>query len=398
MTTPKQAAISISTHFDSGAIEVVSLADPQDIQLNIRADQGINGAAEFAQWFHFRLQGAAGVPVKLRFLNAGQCAYPKGWEGYRVVASYDRQLWFRIDTQFDASSDNKVMTATITPDTNSIYFAYFGPYSYERHLDLLGSAAESEHVQSEFLGHTLDGRDMNVLHITDASSAETLKKNIWLIARQHPGETMAEWFVEGFLERLLDVDDPVSRVLLATCVFHVVPNMNPDGSVRGNLRTNAAGANLNREWQSPTMARSPEVFLVRQNMLEIGVDLCLDAHGDEGLPYNFVAGSEGNPGYTAKIEALENAFKAAWLATSPDFQTGQGYGKTAKGTANQTMATNWIAQQVGCLAFTIEMPFKDNANLPDAGVGWSGERSKKLGAGVLQPILAITDQLNTAPK
>jgi murein tripeptide amidase MpaA len=373
MNTSKQANISISTHFDSGAIEVVSLANPQDIQLNIRADQGVNGAAEFAQWFHFRLQGAAGVPVKLRFLNAAQCAYPKGWEGYRVVASYDRQLWFRIDTQFDG----QIMTATITPDTNSIYFAYFEPYSYERHLDLLGSAAESEHVQSEFLGHTVDERDMNVLHITDASSAVENKKNIWLIARQHPGETMAEWFVEGFLERLLDVDDPVSRVLL----------------VRGNLRTNAAGANLNREWQAPTMERSPEVFLVRQNMLETGVDLCLDAHGDEGLPYNFVAGSEGNPGYTDKIEQLENAFKAAWLAASPDFQTEQGYGKTAKGAANQTLATNWIAQQFGCLAFTIEMPFKDNANLPDAGVGWSGERSKKLGASALLAVLSVINEL-----
>ncbi|MDO8457401.1 MAG: M14-type cytosolic carboxypeptidase [Burkholderiaceae bacterium] len=386
--------LTISTQFDAGAIEVVSLANPQDIQLKIRPDQGQQGPAEFAQWFHFRLQGAAGVPVLLRFLNAGQCAYPKGWDGYRVVASYDRQLWFRIDTAFDG----QVMTASLTPDTNSVYLAYFEPYSYERHLDLLGSAAESEHVQSEFLGHTLDGRDMNLLRITDASSATPLasRKNIWLIARQHPGETMAEWFVEGFLERLLDVDDPVSRVLLSQCVFHVVPNMNPDGAVRGNLRTNAAGANLNREWQTPTPERSPEVFLVRQQMLETGVDLCLDAHGDEGLPYNFVAGSEGNPGYTAKIEQLENTFKAAWLATSPDFQTEQGYGQTAAGKANQTMATNWIAQQFGCLAFTIEMPFKDNADLPDAGVGWSGERSKKLGAGVLLPLLAVLDQLGAS--
>ena len=393
MSSSKQATVSISTHFDSGAIEVVSLADPQDIQLKIRADQGVNGAAEFAQWFHFRLQGAVNLPVKLRFLNAGSCAYPKGWDGYRVVASYDRQLWFRIDTAFDG----QIMTAQLTPDTNSVYFAYFEPYSYERHLDLLGSTAESEHVQSEFLGHTVDGRDMNVLHITDRSTAVTSpaakKKNIWLIARQHPGETMAEWFAEGFLERLLDVDDPVSRVLLSKAIFHVVPNMNPDGAVRGNLRTNAAGANLNREWQNPTLARSPEVFLVRQKMLETGVDLCLDAHGDEGLPYNFVAGSEGNPGYTAKLEALENAFKTAWLAASPDFQTEQSYGKVAKGSANPTLATNWIAQQFGCLAFTIEMPFKDNANLPDAGVGWSGERSKKLGAGALLPILAVINDL-----
>ena len=40
--------------------------------------------------------------------------------------------------------------------------------------------------------------------------------------------------------------------------------MNPDGSVLGNLRTNAAGANLNREWENPTLERSPEVFSVRE--------------------------------------------------------------------------------------------------------------------------------------
>jgi murein tripeptide amidase MpaA len=65
-------ALHISTAFDSGAIDVISLADPRDIQLHIRKDT----AAEFAQWFHFSLHGAAGVAVVLKFLNAGQCAYP----------------------------------------------------------------------------------------------------------------------------------------------------------------------------------------------------------------------------------------------------------------------------------------------------------------------------------
>lgn len=379
--------LHISTAFDSGAIEVLDLSDPANIRLNIRPDN----ASEFAQWFHFCLHGAAGQPVTLRFLNAGKSAYPKGWEGYRVLASHDRQHWFRIPTEYDG----QVMTAQITPDTHSIYFAYFEPYSWERHLDLIGSAAESEHVQLERLGATLDGRDMTLLHITDAHSPTPPqhRKKVWLIARQHPGETMAEWFVEGFLERLLDADDPVSRVLLQRCVFHVVPHMNPDGAVRGNLRTNAAGANLNREWQTPSMGASPEVFLVRQKMLDTGVDLCLDAHGDEALPYNFVAGTEGNPGYTPRLAALEDAFKAAWLATSPDFQTAHGYARSEPGQANLTLATNWVGQNFDCLAYTIEMPFKDNADLPIEATGWSGERSKKLGASVLLPVLAVVDRL-----
>ncbi len=380
-------ALHISTAFDSGAIEVVSLADPADIQLNIRSDN----ASGFAQWFHFCLQGAAGQAVSLRFLNAGQCAYAKGWVDYRVVASYDRQNWFRIPTRFDG----QVMCAEITPETQSVYFAYFEPYSHERHLDLIGSAGASDSVEVQHLGQTLDGRDMTLLRITapDGAMPVAQRKKIWLIARQHPGEAMAEWFAEGFLERLLDADDPVARVLLARCVFYVVPNMNPDGAVRGNLRTNAAGANLNREWLEPSLERSPEVFLVRQKMLAVGVDLNLDAHGDEVLPYNFCVGSEGNPGYTPRIAALEDRFKSAWLGSCPDFQTVQGYARIQPGQSNPTLATSWVAQNFDCLAFTIEMPFKDNADLPDALTGWSGERSRKLGASVLLPILAVVDHL-----
>ena len=380
-------ALHISSHFDAGAIEVISLTDPQDIQLYLRRDN----ASDFAQWFYFCLHGAAGTPVSLRFMNAGQSTYPKGWEGYRVAVSHDHHYWFRTDTQFDG----QVMTVDFTPTGNVVYFAYFEPYSHERHLDLLGSAGLSAHVTQERLGHTLDGRDLTLLRITHAHSATPLahKKKIWLIARQHPGESMAEWFVEGFLQRLLDDADPVARVLLDKCVCYVVPNMNPDGAARGNLRTNAAGANLNREWAAPSLDQSPEVYWVRKKMLEVGVDLNLDAHGDEGLPYNFVVGTEDTPGYTPRLAALAEAFKASWLAASPDFQTTHGYPRGKHGDANMTLATNWIGQQFDCLAFTIEMPFKDNADLPDLQVGWNGERSKRLGASVLLPLLALVDQL-----
>ncbi len=373
--------LSISSQFDSGAIEVLRLEAAHDIQLRIRRDT----AAEFAQWFHFCLHGAAGQAVTVKFMNASECAYPKGWEGYQVVASHDRQHWSRINTQYDGT----VLTAQVTPQSNAMYFAYFEPYSYEQHLDLLASAAASPLVTLQRLGATVQGRDMSVLHIADPHSpvAQEDKKQVWVIARQHPGETMAEWFVEGFLERLLDADDSVSRTLLQRCNFHVVPNMNPDGAVLGNLRTNAAGANLNREWAQPSMERSPEVALVRAAMEATGLDLCLDVHGDEGLPYNFVVGSEGTPGYNPRIAELEDDFKAAWMNACPDFQDTEHYPRVAAGQANMTLATNWIAQRFGCLALTIEMPFKDNADLPDPVVGWSGQRSKKLGASVLQPLL-----------
>ncbi len=46
------------------------------------------------------------------------------------------------------------------------------------------------------------------------------------------------------------------------------------------------------------------------------------------------------------------------------------------------------------MSLTLEMPFKDNAILPDGQVGWNGARSKRLGAAMLNPILG---HLSAAP-
>lgn len=374
--------MKITCNFDSGNIDVISADRIDDIRLAIRKDN----MSEFYQWFHFRLHSDSFEPHTIRLTNVNTSAYPKGWADYKAVASYDRETWFRVDTAYDGEH----LVITHYPEAESCYFAYFAPYSYERHMDLLSQAQATGLAQLVDLGNTLDNRDMSMLVIGEPADG---KKKIWITARQHPGETMAEWFVEGLLDRLLDQDDGVARELLNKAVFYVVPNMNPDGSVRGHLRTNAAGVNLNREWQTPSLEKSPEVYLVRQKMLETGVDMFLDIHGDENLPYNFVAGAEGVPSYNTKMAQLETVFKQTLLAVTPEFQTEFGYELDAPGQANLTIASTWVAEQFKCLAYTFEMPFKDNANLPDAQFGWSDVRSKKLGNDTLIAVRAVVDLL-----
>jgi murein tripeptide amidase MpaA len=375
--------ISISSTFDSGAIEVVAAERADDIRVAIRADSH----AEFRQWFHFRVQGARGKLCRIRFINAGACTYVDGWRGYRVVASYDRHSWFRVPTTFDGTE----MTVDQTLERDSIYYAYFEPYSWERHLDLLGRAESSPLARVRRLGATIDGRDFDVVTV---GAAGRDKRSLWVIARQHPGETMAEWFVEGMLERLLDRSEPVARALLERAVVHIVPNMNPDGSVRGNLRTNAAGANLNREWMTPTLERSPEVYHARAAMHESGVDALLDVHGDESLPYVFVDGCERLDGFSPQQGALQKAFGETFRQASPDFQQVHGYPDNKETKVNLTLASKYVGHAFGCLSLTLEMPFKDNADLPDEAVGWNGERSKRLGAAALEPLLAVLPDLS----
>ncbi|WP_348654539.1 M14-type cytosolic carboxypeptidase [uncultured Psychrobacter sp.] len=376
----------ITANFDAGNIEVISLENKQDIQLSIRPDAG----GEFFQWFNFRLSGEIGDHYVLNIMNAGEASYVKGWENYQAVASYDREDWFRLPTTY---KDGK-LSITMDMAYDNIQIAYFAPYSYERHQDLLATVQMHPLATLEHLGETLDKRDLTLVKIGNGdSSSDVNKRSIWIIARQHPGETMAEWLIEGLLYSLLDEDNATAKQLLEKANVYIVPNMNPDGSVRGHLRTNAAGANLNREWSNPSLERSPEVFHVINKMEATGVDLFYDVHGDEALPYVFLAGSQGAPSYSERLAHLRDRFTEVLKLASADFQSEYGYEIDAPGTANMTVATNWVAEHFDCLANTLEMPFKDNDNVPDADTGWSPERSMKLGEASLLAMLAVVDDL-----
>ena len=374
----------ITANFDAGNIDVINMDDKQNIELAIRPDVG----GEFLQWFNFRLQGQSGEHYVLNIVNAGEAAFAAGWQHYQAVASYDRDYWFRLPTSY---KDGK-LTILVDMQCETIQIAYFAPYSYERHLDLLATVQMHALVTLEHLGETLDKRDLTLVKISHSDNVAN-KRNIWITARQHPGETMAEWLVEGLLYSLLDGDNATGKALLEKANFYIVPNMNPDGSVRGHLRTNAVGTNLNRAWSNPSLEKSPEVFYVIDKMQQTGVDLFYDVHGDEEIPFVFLAGSQGTPSYNDRLAHLRNKFAQVLKIASADFQTEFGYEVDALGTANMTLATNWVAEHFDCLANTLEMPFIDNNNLPDAATGWSPERSIQLGEASLIAMLAVVDEL-----
>jgi murein tripeptide amidase MpaA len=374
--------LRISSNFDAGNIEVVSIKSYREINLKIRKDTH----SDFLQWFYFRLQGAKGESCKLNLLNAGESAYPDGWENYQARASYDRETWFQVPTNYDGS----VLSIEFTPEYDSVYIAYFAPFSYEQHLDLVDNAQQSSLCSLETIGETLEGRPIDFLRIGDGDAK---KKKLWVIARQHPGESMAEWFMLGLIDKLLDEEDAVAISLLEKANLFLVPNMNIDGSILGNLRVNAKGVNLNREWAEPSLEKSPEVFYVKEKMKEIGMDFNLDVHGDEGLPYVFISGIEGIPSFDEKLSNLTDSFLSNWKQINPDLQDEYGYPKNDSGTANLMICSKNLGEEFGCFSQTLEMPFKQNDNIPDAVYGWSPERSMKLGESLVNNLLSIVDDL-----
>lgn len=377
----EKSKIIVNTKFDAGSIEVVDISEANNLQFRLQGDT----KSHFAQWFYFQLSNVAHKDLGITISDLRNSAYPEGWKGYSICVSYDNNYWFRVPTVFDGDRLCFVFTA----ECNTVYFAYFEPYPYQRHLDLIGEIGETLVATHQVLGQTHEGRNIDLLVVGNPGA----RHKIWMTARQHPGETMAEWFMEGVLYRLLNAHDAVSRTLLSECIFYCVPNMNPDGAYHGNLRVNSVGTNLNREWASPSIKKSPEVFYVQKKMLETGVDMFFDIHGDEALPYVFAAGCEENPSWSKKQELLFSEFNKYFPLINPDFQTKHGYERGHFNKEMATLATNWVGDKFDCLSLTIEMPFKDNHLLVDQIHGWNGHRSYALGASLLTVINMLLPSL-----
>ena len=125
-----------------------------------------------------------------------------------------------------------------------------------------------------------------------------------------------------------------------------------------------------------------------------GVDLFIDVHGDEALPFAFLAGCEGTYTWGPRLEALHGAFVGAYARANPDMQAvtaphrarrpsqprtaphspsqprhadlqaAFGYEPDLPMKGNLAVASNAVGQRFDALSLTLEMPFKDNAANP----------------------------------
>ncbi|MDP3706391.1 MAG: M14-type cytosolic carboxypeptidase [Legionellaceae bacterium] len=372
--TPKDNGNIVDLNDDPNAI------DPNNIRLAIRGDRN---KQEWFQWFNFDLkyQHTSGVAYILNIENAKDVKYPywNNFAPYQVYASYGYDDWFNVPTTYDEVTGKLTMVFRPEEGTDQVKFAFFPPYTYERHLTLIEKARAIPQCQVTTLGKTNgeQGRDITLLTFGEPAQH---KKEIWIIARQHPGEPQAEWYVEGLIEALRTEAD-----LFEKFTFRIVPNMNPDGTYDGNLRTNGEGNDLNRMWESSTIQDSPEVYLVKQAMQRIGVDFFVDVHSDEEIPEPFLdEGHLSSPTIDAHMEALEKQFMDFYIMISRDMQNVLNYGpKDRTNPINITIAACHVAEYFNCPSFTLEMPTKN----------WSVPQCKQLSRDFLEVLSVFSPQL-----
>lgn len=274
--------------------------------------------------------------------------------------------------------DSFEFTATLADETR---LAFHYPYGFTQVLEAVARWAAHPDVQLAEIAHSVEGRPIH--HLTVHSPLGDEKPmGVWVTCRQHAAESVANWFLEGFMDWLLSPEAAEFRRRVAV---HVVPMLNPDGVIAGNYRANAEGVNLNRVWNSADPKTSPEIHSLTRVIRSWHertqrYDFYIDLHGDsESLAcYAFQAGAEMKPPAYREPERYHEhsrQFIAMVAKRSPDFDPNEGIVNTE----DVNLSRQYMMFTYGVMAQLFENGYSTVNYGPNKGTWLTPERHKGVG-------------------
>lgn len=100
-----------------------------------------------------------------------------------------------------------------------------------------------------------------------------------IIARQHPGETLSSFFLEGIISEILE-----NKFLLEKYCFVIFPLVNIEGIKQGNHRY-YNGKDFNRCWKNNEVS---EIKYIKSAISEYNINDFIDIHNDELTNFSYI--------------------------------------------------------------------------------------------------------------
>ncbi len=362
----------IDTSFENASPLWYEIADDGSIQVHLVYDHERTSPNRAAGHFHFQIQARTGSKLTIEFKNLdnvynGRLASVAN-ELKTAVVSENGRDWSPLP--LEGLPENRVRL-TVPMPTSKLFVARVEPYRLSDLDHLLTAIRGNPLVEITPVGKTIEGRELEIVRIGDPKAPY----RAFIRARAHPWEAGGNWVVQGLIHRLLKDDADAKRFLGCYCLW-VMPMANKDGVARGLTRFNAAGKDLNRDWDRPSDPQlAPENDALEkwlESMITAGrrPHLAMELHNDgSGLLHISRPPIPGLARYLERMAAFEELLrKHTWFT--------EGSTKDSSGNA-ATLGEGWL-ERYGIDAVVHEFNCNWIAGLKDYPTGrrWEnyGER------------------------
>lgn len=314
-----------------------------------------------ACWFAFRLTCDRPGPVRLILKHPQNLLGAKPGPNIRPVYRHGRQErpeteeggWRRLDgAEVIELPDGRAQLAwTIENAAPHVDVAACYPYGP---ADVEALVAQTEgYWVSETIGVSQQGRAMVRLRNGPGTEVEVEKKpSIYVIARQHSGETPGSWVLDGFLRRLAEMH-------CGELLVWAVPLTNIDGVVQGDYGKDNFPYDLNRAWGHPPMRHETLVMqrdyalLSRRSLAAMLIDFHAPGLADSKGIYAFGLDYDDTPRRELQRSVIGRIGQELGPLADEHFEH--------RATYASRWETPWAAEFVkarGQVGFSIETPYQ----------------------------------------
>ncbi len=240
------------------ACDIALTADEGTLTVSFAPDP--HGGPE-TLWFCFRLvrsdaPGPAERTIRLHLKHSANMLGGHHPSAMRPVIRYDEGAWQRLPQgDFITLPDGRTDVAWSTPvPKESLDVAYCYPYGMREIEALVDTNPEVWKVDT--IGVSQNARPILRLS-NDYGNPEGGHIGLYLMARQHSGETPGSWVLDGFLRAIADLGR-------AAPLIWAVPLSNIDGIEGGDYGKDNFPYDLNRAWGRPPMRH--EISVIQRDM------------------------------------------------------------------------------------------------------------------------------------
>ncbi len=230
-------------------------------------------------WFHIEASGLGGAPVEFVWEHADIClGSHTELARLRPVLRADGGDWTRVQavTVDQLDDGRKHVRFSHAGGAEAVAAAFCYPYA-PPDLDATLADAASPWERCS-IGVTHEGRPVTRLRLAGERGGE--RPGLYLMARQHSGETPGSWGLDGILRHLASDADEARELREALDVW-VCPFVDLDGVVNGDYGKDALPWDYNRAWERLPMRAS--VHAIQRDLMRFRKHtqprLVIDLHG-----------------------------------------------------------------------------------------------------------------------